>query len=90
MYSYISFGIGLDGSTTKITVGQILDQQKRAIRITLKLKYDGSAKVYLKNVNLLTVGLYSQYVLEVTLIAKHETINKTKFEPPNHNYNTRH
>lgn len=40
IHSHVSFGICLYGSTTKINMDKILKQQKRAIRIMLKLRQD--------------------------------------------------
>lgn len=85
IHSHISFGLCLFGATRKINLDSILKQQKRAIRIILKLKYDQSAKEHFANLNIPTV--YGQYIYDCILISKNDANSKSSIS---HKYNTRH
>jgi len=86
VHSHISFCIGLYGSTTIVNMNNILKQQKKAIRIMLKLDNDESSKPHFKDLKILTV--YGQYIYETILIAKNEIYN-TNTSIAVHTYNTR-
>lgn len=86
VHSHMLFCIALYGSTKKVNLDNILKQQKRAIRIMLKLQRDDSAKEHFKNLKILTV--YSQYIYDCILIARKHELDKN-YETPTHPYNTR-
>lgn len=86
IHSHISFCISLYGSTKKINMNNILIQQKRAIRIMLKLKDDDSTKNFFKQLKILTV--FGQYIYECILIVKNEMLGSDS-NPIHHPYNTR-
>ena len=64
----------------------ILKQQKRAIRIMLKLKHDDSAKEHFKKLQIFTV--YGQYIFETILIARNQEMD-TNLAQLTHQYNLR-
>lgn len=86
IHSHISFGICLFGATTKNNLDNILKQQKRALRIILKLKYNDSVREHFKNLKILTV--YGQYILDTILMFKSNR-KETYSLHPIHKYNTR-
>jgi hypothetical protein len=86
IHSHIAFGISLFGATKKANLDIILKQQKRAIRIMLKLKHDDSAKDHFKQLKILTV--YGQYILDTILYAKNKIDNHIP-QQSFHHYNTR-
>uniref|UniRef100_A0A1B6H9V6 Reverse transcriptase domain-containing protein n=1 Tax=Homalodisca liturata TaxID=320908 RepID=A0A1B6H9V6_9HEMI len=86
VHSHLLFGIALYGSTKKLNMDNILKQQKRAIRIMLKLKRDDSAREHFKKLKIFTV--FGQYIFETILIAKKQEL-EAKSIPLFHSYNFR-
>jgi hypothetical protein len=66
---------------------KLLQQQKRAMRIMLNLKYDKTAKNHFINLKILIV--YGQYILDCILMAKKESLLDTEVLKIVHPYNTR-
>ena len=89
IHSHISYCVSLYGSTKKVNMDKVLIQQKRAIGIMLKLKFDDSAKEHFKSLNIFTV--YGQYIFESILAAKNENfkIDRVNSNVRPHSYNTR-
>jgi len=73
IHSHISFGLCLFGATRKTNLEAILKQQKRAIRIILKLNYDQSDKEFFAKLKIPTV--YGQYIYEFIIISKNEILS---------------
>jgi hypothetical protein len=84
IHSHLAFGICFYGSTSKFNMDRILKQQKKAIRIMMKLDYNESTKEKFKELNILTV--YGQYIFDTILIAKN---HKKPSSLDIHPYNTR-
>lgn len=85
IHSHIAYGICLYGATKKENLDQILKQQKRAIRIIMKLSFDQSVREHFKNLKIPTV--YGQYIYDTILSTRNKFLNSDTV--PQHPYNTR-
>jgi exonuclease III len=85
IHSHLAYGLCIYGSTSKKNLDKILKQQKRAIRIMLKLGRSESVRIAFSQLRILTI--YGQYIYDVIMFFKKQS---NVLRNQTHNYNTRY